>query len=67
LGGKDLSFQDEADWDTSYAYFSGIFGYINERQGEYNAEAEFGTVSDYFKVFAYISIFQQLYLTKPRR
>ncbi|BET00029.1 Alpha-mann_mid [Nesidiocoris tenuis] len=46
--GDDFRFDHDIEWDQQYRNYKRLFDFIN-RNKAYNAEVNFGTVSDYFK------------------
>lgn len=47
--GDDFRFHRPIEWDQQYQNYMKLFEYINANKQVYNADVQFGTVSDYFK------------------
>lgn len=53
--GNDFEFENALEWDQQYQNYQKLFNFINTNQDRYNAQVEFGTLSQYFEVYKFKS------------
>ena len=46
--GDDFTYSNDAEWDQQYSGYNQIMDYINSNSNYYNAQIQWGTLTDYF-------------------